>query len=68
MHTYIDDVFFTSNKPLEKINQMLDEANNLHSNIKLVRQLGTSVSFLDLLIKTNLIIFNKFSRMLSMRL
>ncbi len=28
---------------------MLDEANNLHLNIKLVRQLSTSVSFLDLL-------------------
>jgi len=25
-HSYIDDVFFTSNEPLEKINQMLDEA------------------------------------------
>ncbi len=47
MHSYIDDVFFTSNEPLEKINQMLDEVNNLHPNIKLVRQLGTSVSFLD---------------------
>jgi hypothetical protein len=51
MHSYIDDVFFTSNEPLEKINQMLDEANNLHPNIKLVRQRGTSVSFLDLFIK-----------------
>ena len=30
---------------------MLDEANNLHSNIKLIRQIGTSVSFLDLLIE-----------------
>ncbi len=30
---------------------MLDEANNLHPNIKLVRQLGTSVSFLDLFIE-----------------
>jgi hypothetical protein len=29
---------------------MWDEANNLHSNIKLVRQLGTSVSFLDVYI------------------
>ena len=26
---------------------MLDEANNLHPNIKLVRQIDTSVSFLD---------------------
>jgi hypothetical protein len=30
---------------------MLDEANNLYPNIKLVRQLGTSVSFLDLFIE-----------------
>lgn len=30
---------------------MLDEANNFHPNIKLVRQIGTCVSFLDLLIE-----------------
>ncbi len=30
---------------------MLDEANNLHPNIKLVRQIGTTVSFLDLFIE-----------------
>ena len=30
---------------------MLDEANNLHPNIKLVRQIGTSVSFLDVYIE-----------------
>lgn len=30
---------------------MLDVANNLHSNIKLVRQIGTSVSFLDVFIE-----------------
>jgi len=30
---------------------MLDEANNFHPNIKLVRQLGTSVSFLDVYIE-----------------
>jgi hypothetical protein len=51
MHRYIDDIFFTSNQPLDAINQMLDEANNLHPNIKLVRQIGTSVPFLDLLIE-----------------
>jgi hypothetical protein len=42
---YIDDIFFTSNESLDTINQMLDEANNYHPNIKLVRQLGKSVSF-----------------------
>jgi len=36
---------------LEKINQILDEANQFHPNIKLVRQLGTSVSFLDVFIE-----------------
>jgi hypothetical protein len=30
---------------------MLDEANDSHPNIKLVRQLGTSVSFLDVFIE-----------------
>jgi hypothetical protein len=30
---------------------MLDEANNYHSNIKLVRQIGTSVPFLDVFIE-----------------
>jgi hypothetical protein len=53
MHSYIDDIFFTSNESIEKINQMLDEVNNLHPNIKLVRQLGTSLSFLDLFIENN---------------
>lgn len=44
---YIDDIFFTSNDSLDAINQILDEANNLHPNIKLVSQVGTTVSFLD---------------------
>jgi len=43
--------FFNSNQSLETINRMLDEANNLHPNIKLVRQIGTSVSFLDIFIE-----------------
>ncbi len=30
---------------------MLDEANSLHPNIKLVRQLGTAVSFLDVFVE-----------------
>jgi len=48
---YIDDIFFTSNEPLDRIKLMLNEANNLHLNITLVRQTGTCVSFLDLLIE-----------------
>jgi hypothetical protein len=50
---YIDDIFFTSNESIDAINQMLDEANNLHPNIKLVRQFGTNVSFLDVFIENN---------------
>jgi hypothetical protein len=30
---------------------MLDEANSIHPNIKLVRQIGTSVSFLDVFLE-----------------
>jgi hypothetical protein len=48
---YIDDIFFTSNESLNVINQMLDEANDFHPNIKLVRQIGTSVAFLDAFIE-----------------
>ncbi|CAF4026512.1 unnamed protein product [Rotaria magnacalcarata] len=44
---YVDDIIFTSNDSLESIHQMLDEANNFHPNIKLVRQIGSSVPFLD---------------------
>ncbi|CAF1687462.1 unnamed protein product, partial [Adineta ricciae] len=44
---YIDDVFFTSNEALDKVNEMLDTANNLHPNIKLVRNIGCDVSFFD---------------------
>jgi hypothetical protein len=50
-HRYIDDIFFTSNQSLDTINQMLDEANNYHPNIKLVCQIGTSVLFLDVYIE-----------------
>jgi hypothetical protein len=47
----IHDIFFTSNESLDTINRMLDEANSFHPNIKLVRQLSTSVSFLDVFIE-----------------
>ncbi|CAM4946256.1 unnamed protein product [Rotaria socialis] len=50
-NVYVDDIFFTSNDSLESIDQMLDEANNFHPNIKLVRQIGRSVPFLDVLIE-----------------
>ena len=48
---YIDDIFFTSNGSLDVNYQLLDEANQYHPNIKLVRHIGTSVSFLDLLVE-----------------
>ena len=50
---YVDDIFFTSNESIESIDQMLDQANNFHPNIKLVRQIGRSVSFLDLFIENS---------------
>ena len=53
LHRYIDDIFFTSNQPLNKINEMLDHANDFHPNIKLVRQIGKNVSFLDVLIEND---------------
>ncbi len=53
LYRYIDDIFFTSNESLETINQMLDKVNDLHPNIKLVRHIGTSASFLDVYIENN---------------
>ncbi len=47
----MDDIFFTSNESVDAINQMLDEANQFHPNIKLVRQFGTSVPFLDVFLE-----------------
>ena len=51
LHRYIDDIFLTSNQSLNVINEMLDQLNCLHPNIKLVRQVGTRVSFLDVCIE-----------------
>ena len=53
VHRYIDDIFFTSNDPLSMVTRMLDSADQYHPNIKLVRQLGKKVSFLDVLIENN---------------
>ena len=51
IYRYIDDIFFTSNQSLDVVNQMLDEANNYHPNIKLVRQIGKSLPFLDVFVE-----------------
>ncbi|CAF1307656.1 unnamed protein product [Didymodactylos carnosus] len=48
---YIDDIFLTTNDSLQTLSEMLDKANNLHPNIKLVRQIGRSLPFLDVLVK-----------------
>jgi hypothetical protein len=48
---YIDDIFLTSNESFTSLMEMLDEANNRHPNIKLIRQIGHSLSFLDLLVE-----------------
>ena len=50
---YVDDIFFTSNVSVESIDQMLDQANNFHPNIKLVRQIGRSIPFLDVFIENS---------------
>jgi hypothetical protein len=44
---YIDDVFMTSNLPLDQINLLLDEANNRDENIRITRSIDTVVQFLD---------------------
>ena len=48
---FIIDILMISsllqNESLDKINQILDQANSFHPNIKLVRQVSKSVSFLD---------------------
>lgn len=41
----------TWNESLESLHQMLDEANHRHANINLIRQIGRSVPFLDVLVK-----------------
>lgn len=41
----------TSSESLDTLNQMLNELNHLHSNIKLLHQIGTCVSFLDVCIE-----------------
>ncbi|CAF4200954.1 unnamed protein product, partial [Rotaria magnacalcarata] len=50
---YVDDIFFTSNDSLESTDQVLDEANNFHPNIKRVQQIGRNVPFLDVFIQNS---------------
>ena len=43
-------MFFTSNESRETIEQILEEANHYHANIKLSGDIGKSVTFLDVCI------------------
>lgn len=45
---YIDDVIFTWNEPITKLELCLRQLNDVHPNIKLVYQYGLKFSFLDL--------------------
>ncbi|CAF2756381.1 unnamed protein product [Rotaria sp. Silwood2] len=46
--SYIDDIFLTSNDSIEKLTQILEDANKYHPNIKLTYDIGNSISFHDL--------------------
>ena len=41
------------NHSLDTLNQILDELSQVHSNIKLLHQIGTCVSFFDVCIENN---------------
>ena len=45
---YIDDIFFTFNESIDQINQILENANDYHPNIKLTSTIDNPNSFLDL--------------------
>ena len=44
---YIDDIFMTTNLPLNEISQLLDRANSRDENIKITRSIGSTIEFLD---------------------
>ncbi|CAF1334191.1 unnamed protein product [Rotaria sp. Silwood1] len=50
---YIDDVFFTWNGSEDKVEELLEAANNFHPNIKLEYKISKSVPFLDVHIQHN---------------
>ena len=50
---YIDDVFMTSNLPLDQINALLDEANSKDENIQITRSMGQKIEFLDVSVENN---------------
>ena len=48
---YIDDIFLTSNDSIERLQQMLNNANDSHPDIKLTYEIRNCISFLDLQIQ-----------------
>ncbi|CAF1495644.1 unnamed protein product, partial [Adineta steineri] len=50
---YIDDVFMTTNLPLDQINILLDGANNEDENINITRSVGSTAEFLDVSVFNN---------------
>jgi hypothetical protein len=51
IHRYIDDIFLTSNDSIEKLHEMLETTNKRHPNIKLIYEINSIVSFLDVQIE-----------------
>ncbi|CAF4271436.1 unnamed protein product, partial [Adineta steineri] len=50
---YIDDVFMTTNLPLNQINILLDQVNNADENINITRSVGSTAEFLDVSVFNN---------------
>ncbi len=51
IHRYIDDIFLTSNDSIENVHRMLETANKRHPNIKLIYEINSIISFLDVRIE-----------------
>lgn len=50
---YIDDVFMTTNLPIDQMHILLDIANRKDENIRITRSLGTTIEFLDVSVHNN---------------
>jgi hypothetical protein len=48
---YIDDIILTSNDSIENLHRMLETANKRHPNIKLIHEISSTISFLDVCIE-----------------
>ena len=61
---YVDDVFMTSNVPIEQVNTMLDIANRKDKHIHITSKIGQSIEFLDVFVenkngKLNTFVYHK---------